>query len=70
MKIIVNGLQQEINQKNLPITLTEVIEELGHNPHLIVVEFNDLIVNKANWNSQEVKAGDKLEIVTIVGGGS
>jgi len=37
---------------------------------LVVVEFNGLILTPDRWAEQQVKDGDSLEIVTIVGGGS
>jgi sulfur carrier protein len=35
----------------------------------VVVEVNDLIINSKKWESEILKEGDKLEIVSIVGGG-
>ena len=52
------------------LKLSTVINKLGLNPKLIVVEFNGIIINRDQWGIQEVKNEDVLEIVTIVGGGS
>ena len=68
MQLTVNG-----EQRNLKAGLTrldQVIEELGHHPRLVVVEFNGLILTPDLWAEQQVSDGDSLEIVTIVGGGS
>jgi len=46
------------------------VEQLGHHPKLVVVEFNGLILTPDRWAEQAVQDGDSLEIVTIVGGGS
>jgi|TARA_Y100001933_G_scaffold169362_1_gene167540 sulfur carrier protein len=68
MQLTVNG-----EQRTLEADLTrldQVVEALGHHPKLVVVEFNGLILTPDLWAGQEVKDGDSLEIVTIVGGGS
>ena len=46
-----------------------MLVELGYEPRLVVVEFNGTIVPRAQWPEQPVAAGDRLEVVTIVGGG-
>ena len=50
--------------------LDQVIQQLGHHPRLVVVEYNGLILTPDRWEAQQVRDGDNLEIVTIVGGGS
>ena len=70
MKVTINGDLTIIKSDIRPITIAVVIKELGHHPQLIVVEFNGEIVDPQKWRNQEVKNGDNLEIVTIVGGGS
>ncbi|HIK10267.1 MAG TPA: thiamine biosynthesis protein ThiS [Oscillatoriaceae cyanobacterium M33_DOE_052] len=49
--------------------LPELLEQLGLNPRLIAVEYNGEILHRQFWANTEIQAGDKLEIVTIVGGG-
>jgi len=68
MQLTVNGEQRSL-EANLT-RLDQVVEALGHHPKLVVVEFNGLILTPDLWAGQEVKDGDSLEIVTIVGGGS
>ena len=70
MNITINGKETDIHTKAQPITLATVIEQLGHHPQLIVIEFNGKILESKQWSTQLVRDGDKLEIVTIVGGGS
>jgi sulfur carrier protein len=52
------------------LTLDQVLEALGYQPRLVVVEFNGSILSRQNWPSQPVVESDVLEVVTIVGGGS
>ena len=51
------------------ITLFDVISYFDYNSSLLVVEYNNLICNKKNWNNILIANNDKIEIVTIVGGG-
>ena len=68
MKIRVNGEDRFI-QSNKSISLNEIIRILGYSSNTVVVEVNKLIVNSAEWQDKYIKNGDKLEIVSIVGGG-
>lgn len=40
------------------------------NPRLVAVEYNGEILHRQFWQTTEIQEGDRLEIVTIVGGGS
>jgi sulfur carrier protein len=51
------------------LTILEVIEYFNYNTSLLVLEYNNLICNKKNWSNTFIKTNDKIEIVTIVGGG-
>ena len=62
----VNG---ESRQATAGLSLQQLLVELGYEPRLVVVEFNGAIVPRAQWPDQSVAAGDRLEVVTIVGGG-
>ena len=69
MKIKVNGQAQNIELNNELISLSETLKFLGYKPNTIVDELNNLIINSKEWDQQLIKSGDKLEIVSIVGGG-
>ena len=62
----VNG---ESRQATAGLSLQQLLVELGYEPRLVVVEFNGAIVPRAQWPDQLVAACDRLEVVTIVGGG-
>ena len=68
MKIRVNG-EERVFQSNESIPLNKAIKLLGYSSNTVVVEVNKLIINSAEWNDKNIKDGDKLEIVSIVGGG-
>jgi len=66
MNLTINGVNREHAEK---VTLTALIESLGMNAGRIAVELNQSIVPKNDWETTELKDGDKLEIVHFVGGG-
>ncbi|MBW4516510.1 MAG: thiamine biosynthesis protein ThiS [Timaviella obliquedivisa GSE-PSE-MK23-08B] len=49
--------------------LPELLTQLGMNLRLVAVEYNGEILHRQFWDETEVQEGDRLEIVTIVGGG-
>jgi sulfur carrier protein len=51
------------------LTILELIQYFNYNTSLLVLEYNNLICNKTNWSNTFLKNDDKIEIVTIVGGG-
>ena len=51
------------------LTILDLINYFNYNTSLFVLEYNSLICNKKNWNQIQIKHADKIEIVTIVGGG-
>ena len=69
MKIKVNGEEKIINLDKENALLSKVLNSLGYKPNTIVVELNNLIVNSIKWGDVNIKDGDNLEIVSIVGGG-
>jgi sulfur carrier protein len=62
----INGEPRQCSS-NTP--LPELLTQLGMNPRLVAVEYNGEILHRQFWEGTTVQAGDRLEIVTIVGGG-
>ena len=69
MKIRVNGNEKKIELENEKVLLSSILEFLGYKQNTVVVEVNDLIINSKKWENEIIKEGDRLEIVSIVGGG-
>ena len=69
MKIKVNGKEKKIKLANEEALLSSALKLLGYKPNTIVVELNDSIINSRKWDNAILKEGDRLEIVSIVGGG-
>ena len=51
------------------MNIFELVNYFNYNTSLLVLEYNNLICNKKDWNNISIKNNDKIEIVTIVGGG-
>jgi sulfur carrier protein len=66
MTLWINGSPQEL--PDLP-HLVAVLEHLRLDPRLVALEYNGEIVHRQNWRTTQPQEGDRLEIVTMVGGG-
>jgi sulfur carrier protein len=66
IELQVNG---EIQICSPQTTLPQLLVQLGLNPRLLAVEYNGEILHRQFWDQTEIKRNDRLEIVTIVGGG-
>jgi thiamine biosynthesis protein ThiS len=51
------------------ITLFDLVLYFNYNDSLLVLEYNNLICEKNRWKKTFLKHSDKIEIVSIVGGG-
>ena len=61
-----NGQQYYIKQT---ISLFDLLNYFNYKESLLVIEYNNKICNQKNWKKIFVKTNDKIEVVTIVGGG-
>jgi thiamine biosynthesis protein ThiS len=66
IRITVNG---EARNAKAGASVTELLQELGLNPLLVVVEQNREILARARVADAVLSAGDVLEVVHFVGGG-
>jgi len=51
------------------INLADIISYFNYNTSLLVLEYNHFICPKEKWDTTFIIHKDKIEIVTIVGGG-
>ena len=51
------------------ISLLDLLNYFDYNSSLFVLEYNNFICHKKNWDKILILNNDKIEIVTIVGGG-
>ena len=66
LTVVVNGEQRRVPG---PATLLDLRGHLGLDPRTVVVERNREIVPRARYDSTAVEPGDRIEVVTLVGGG-
>lgn len=50
-------------------TLADLLRDLALDPQRIAVEVNRVLIPRSHHSQQKLKAGDAIEIVTLVGGG-
>jgi sulfur carrier protein len=66
INLYING---EVRSCPAQLRLPELLEHLGMNPRLVAVEYNGEILHRQFWDTTAMQEGDRLEVVTIVGGG-
>ncbi len=64
--VLVNGESRPCTAETL---LPAYLAVLGLNPRLVAVEYNGEILHRQLWETTHLRPDDRLEIVTIVGGG-
>jgi len=66
MNVILNGENRSLSS---PLSLAELVQQLGMKSDRVAVELNHDIVPRQNWAETQLHEGDRLEIVHFVGGG-
>jgi sulfur carrier protein len=66
MQIIVNG---ETHTTDGEITIAELLARLNLTPGRVAVEVNEELVRRTEFGQRRLEEGDRVEIVTLVGGG-
>lgn len=64
--MLINGEEKALAR---PITLSELLTQLGYRAVFVAVELNGTIIKQADFGSTTITDTDKLEIVSFVGGG-
>ncbi|MEM7792963.1 MAG: sulfur carrier protein ThiS [Cyanobacteria bacterium P01_C01_bin.118] len=62
----VNGESQSCPEGT---TLPQLLHQLDMDPRLVAVEYNGEILHRQFWKTTVMQPNDRLEVVTIVGGG-
>ena len=66
MKVVVNGRDQEVPDGS---TLATLVEQLGLSGRPVAIEQNRRVVPRAQHAATALADGDRLEVVSLVGGG-
>lgn len=67
MNLTINGEQRNFDA---PMTVEQLLGDIGLDPRKVAVERNLEIVPKSDYGDQTLDEGDKLEIVHFIGGGA
>ena len=65
MIIKLNGNDYQSESGNI----TKLVQELEVDPSIIIIEQNGTILKKETYDSCEIRSGDIIEIIELVGGG-
>jgi sulfur carrier protein len=66
MQLTVNGQDRELEEGT---TIAQLLEQLELDPRMLAVERNLNLVPRTQHASTPLAAGDRIEVVTLVGGG-
>jgi sulfur carrier protein len=66
VSVTVNGETMEVSDQ---LTIADLLRQAGVPANYLAVEVNDEVVPRALHSSQRIAAGDRIEVVTLVGGG-
>lgn len=66
MNIIVNGDAHDIDDG---ATVADLVHKLDLTPARVAIEVNEQLVRRATFGETPLHDGDRVEIVTLVGGG-
>lgn len=66
MKLIINGKEKELENKK---TLEEILKELKLQDKVMAIAVNMEVIKKEDWKNFIPKDGDKIEMLSFVGGG-
>ena len=67
MRLTVNGEEREFDR---PLTVSQLLAELGIDPRKVALERNLEIVPRTAYEGTELGDGDRLEVVHFIGGGA
>ena len=52
-----------------PLLLNELLDYLGFNLDIILIDYNGTIIQRQMWKTIEIQNQDNFEILTLAGGG-
>ena len=65
MEIELNGEKRVV----AATTLAQLVQELGLETSTIAIEHNLEVAAKSGWHAQQIREGDRIEVVHRIGGG-
>lgn len=68
ISLSLNGLKYKIYMSK-PSQIFDLLEFFHHQKELVIIEYNGKIYNDVNNRTRYLRQKDRIEIITIVGGG-
>lgn len=66
LSLLVNGEPAQVGDG---ATVADLVQQLGLSPERVAIEVNQTLVRRAHYRDARLNDGDRVEIVTLVGGG-
>ncbi len=66
MQLSINGEQKTLDDG---ATVADIVRFFDLTPQRVAVELNEKLVRRTHYAQTRLSAGDRVEIVTLVGGG-
>ena len=66
MRLVINGKESTLEPGQ---TVAGWLAARGLDPQAVIVEINEAIVARELWPATALKEGDRVEVVSFVGGG-
>ena len=66
MKIVINGETRQFKESK---TITGLVDDLGLEPKMILIEHNGIALHRSEWSACILSEGDRIEILQVAAGG-
>ena len=66
MKILINGETRQFEESK---TVTGLVDDLGLEPKMILIEHNGIALHRSEWPTGILSEGDRIEILQVAAGG-
>jgi sulfur carrier protein len=66
MTFVLNGDDRELSES---VTVASLVEQLGRGKRGTAVALNGEVVPRSVWDDTTISEGDRVEVLTAVGGG-
>jgi sulfur carrier protein len=66
MKILINGETRQFEESK---TITGLVDELGLEPKMVLIEHNGTALHRSEWITCLLSEGDRIEILQVAAGG-
>ncbi len=70
LTLVLNGQPRSFDSLTPQATLDQLVAELGLKGDRVAVEHNGKIAPRTSWPETALHAGDRVEVVHFVGGGT